>query len=86
MVVATAQLGNKMEQPGLSVRPCCCVPSFSPKPLDRPLPTKDGGVLRTIGEACDYMTNMDKKRELLERAMLRRFLRRHNAPGSSWPS
>jgi hypothetical protein len=29
-----------------------------------PLPTKDGGTLRTIGEACGYMTNMDKKREL----------------------
>jgi hypothetical protein len=32
--------------------------------LDRPLPTKDGGTLRTIGEACDYMTSMGKKREL----------------------
>jgi hypothetical protein len=28
------------------------------------LPTKDGGTLRTIGEACDYMTNMGNKREL----------------------
>jgi hypothetical protein len=28
------------------------------------LPTKDGGTLRTIGEACDYMTGMGKKREL----------------------
>jgi hypothetical protein len=25
---------------------------------------KDGGTLRTIGEACNYMTNMGKKREL----------------------
>jgi hypothetical protein len=32
--------------------------------LDRPLPTKDGGTLRTIGEACDYMTAIGKKREL----------------------
>jgi hypothetical protein len=32
--------------------------------LDRP-PTKDGGTLLTIGEACDYMTSMGKKRELL---------------------
>jgi hypothetical protein len=28
-----------------------------------PLPTKDRGTLRTIGEACDYMTGMGKKRE-----------------------
>jgi hypothetical protein len=33
--------------------------------LDRPLPTKDGGTLRTIRDACDYMTGMGKKRELL---------------------
>jgi len=32
--------------------------------LDQPLPTKDGGTLRTIREACDYMTSMGKKREL----------------------
>ncbi len=32
--------------------------------LDRPLPTKDGGSLRTIRDACDYMTGMGKKREL----------------------
>jgi hypothetical protein len=38
-------------------------PHLSQK-LDRPLPTKDGGTLRTIGEACDYMTAMDKKREM----------------------
>jgi hypothetical protein len=32
--------------------------------LDRPLPTKDGGTLSTIGEAVDYMTGIGKKREL----------------------
>jgi hypothetical protein len=26
--------------------------------------TKDGGTLHTIGEACNYMTAMGKKREL----------------------
>jgi hypothetical protein len=26
--------------------------------------TKDGGTLHTIGEACNYMTGMGKKREL----------------------
>jgi len=39
-----------------------CVPH--PK-LDRP--TKDGGTLRTIREACDYMTGIGKKRELRQR-------------------
>jgi len=32
--------------------------------LDRPLPTKDGGILRTIRDACNYMAAMDKNREL----------------------
>jgi hypothetical protein len=36
----------------------------STQKLDRPVPTKDGGTLRTIREACDYMTGMGKKREL----------------------
>jgi hypothetical protein len=39
-------------------------PEHLSQKLDRPLPTKDGGILRTIGEACDYMTRMGKKREL----------------------
>jgi hypothetical protein len=39
-------------------------PEYLSQPLDRPLPTKDGGTLSTIQEACDYMTGMDKKREL----------------------
>jgi hypothetical protein len=43
--------------------PCCC-PEYLSQNLDRPLPTKDGGTLRTIGEAVDYMTNVGKKREL----------------------
>jgi hypothetical protein len=30
-------------------------PPYLSQKLDRPLPTKDGGTLRTIGEACDYM-------------------------------
>jgi hypothetical protein len=29
------------------------------------LATQDGGTLCTIGEACDYMNSMGKKRELL---------------------
>jgi hypothetical protein len=32
--------------------------------LDRPLPTKDGGTLRTIHDACDYITGIGKQREL----------------------
>jgi hypothetical protein len=33
-------------------------PAYLSQKLDRPLPTKDGGTLRTIREACDYMTAM----------------------------
>jgi hypothetical protein len=40
-------------------------PEYLSQNLDRPLPTKDGGILRTIRAACDYMTSMGKKRELL---------------------
>ena len=42
-------------------------PEYLSQKLDRPLPTKDGGILRTIRDACDYMTSMDKKRELRSR-------------------
>jgi hypothetical protein len=40
-------------------------PAYLSQNLDRPLTTKDGGTLHTIGEACDYMTGMGKRRELL---------------------
>jgi hypothetical protein len=39
-------------------------PEYLSQNLDRPLPTKDGGTLRTIRAACDYMTSMGKSREL----------------------
>jgi hypothetical protein len=39
-------------------------PEYLSQELDRPLPTKDGGTLRTIRDACNYMTSMGKKREL----------------------
>ena len=42
-------------------------PAYLSQKLDGPLPTKDGGTLRTIGEACDYMTRMGKQRELRQR-------------------
>jgi hypothetical protein len=35
-------------------------PEYLSQKLDRPLPTKDGGTLRTIGEACDLY---DRHRE-----------------------
>ena len=38
--------------------------AYLSKKLIPPLPTKDGGMLRTIGEACEYMAAIDKKREL----------------------
>jgi hypothetical protein len=40
-------------------------PEYLSQNLDHPLPTKDGGTLRTIHEACDYMTSIRKKREVL---------------------
>ena len=30
-------------------------PAYLSRKLDRPLPTKDGGTLRTIRDACDYI-------------------------------
>jgi hypothetical protein len=39
-------------------------PAYLFQNLDRPLPTKDGGTLRTIGQAVNYMTGMGKQREL----------------------
>jgi hypothetical protein len=39
-------------------------PEYLSQKLDRPLPTKDGGTLHTIGEACSYMTSIGEKREL----------------------
>jgi hypothetical protein len=31
-------------------------PEYLSQNLDRPLPTKDGGTLHTIGQAVEYMT------------------------------
>jgi hypothetical protein len=39
-------------------------PAYLSQKLDHPLPTTDGGTLRTIGQAVDYMTGIGKKREL----------------------
>ena len=39
-------------------------PAYLSQKLAQPLPTKDGGILRTIRDACDYMTGMGKKRGL----------------------
>ena len=39
-------------------------PEYLSQKVDRPLPTKDGGILRTIRDACDYMTGICKQREL----------------------
>src|SRR6516225_9708482 len=45
-------------------KPMLLRPAYLSQKLDQPLPTKDGGTLRTSRDACDYMTGMDKKREL----------------------
>jgi hypothetical protein len=39
-------------------------PEYLSQALDRPLLTKDGGTLRTIRDACDYMTGMGRKRDV----------------------
>jgi hypothetical protein len=39
-------------------------PAYLSRKLTSPLPTKDGGTLRTIGEACEYMAAISKEREL----------------------
>jgi hypothetical protein len=36
-------------------------PEYLSQALDRPLPTKDGGTLRTIRDACDYMTGIEAR-------------------------
>ena len=38
--------------------------TYLSRKLTSPLPTKDGGTLRTIGEACEYMAAIGKEREL----------------------
>ena len=38
-------------------------PEYLSRKLTTPLPTKDGGTLRTIGEACEYMAAIGKERE-----------------------
>jgi hypothetical protein len=43
---------------------CALRPEYLSQALDRPLLSLHGGILRTIRDACDYMTGMDKKREL----------------------
>jgi hypothetical protein len=39
-------------------------PAYLSQTLDRPLPTKDGGTLRTAAEARAYMLGLSKAREL----------------------
>jgi len=39
-------------------------PAYLSKKVIPPVPTKDGGMLRTIREACEYMAAIGKQREL----------------------
>jgi hypothetical protein len=39
-------------------------PAYLSKKLTRPLPTKDGGTLRTVAEVRTYMLGLPKDREL----------------------
>jgi hypothetical protein len=38
--------------------------AYLSRKLTSPIPTKDGGTLRTVGEACEYMAAIGKEREL----------------------
>jgi len=38
-------------------------PEYLSQNLDRPIPTKDGGALRTVAEAREYMLGLSKARE-----------------------
>jgi hypothetical protein len=38
--------------------------AYLSRKLTSPIPTKDGGTLHTIGEACEYMAAIGKEREL----------------------
>jgi hypothetical protein len=42
-------------------------PEYLSQRLDRPLPTKDGGILRTIRDACNYMTGMVSGAAMVDR-------------------
>ncbi len=42
-------------------------PAYLSKKVIPPVPTKDGGMLRTIREACEYMAAIGKERELHSR-------------------
>src|SRR2546422_225372 len=46
------------------IYPTMLPPAYLSKKLIPPLPTKDGGMLRTIREACEYMAAIGKEREL----------------------
>src|SRR6516162_5080261 len=39
-------------------------PAYLTRKLTSPIPTKDGGTLSTIGEACEYVTAISKERKL----------------------
>jgi len=39
-------------------------PAYLSEKLTSPIPTKDGGTLRTILEACEYMAAIGNEREL----------------------
>jgi hypothetical protein len=46
------------------IYPAMLRPAYLSQKLDRPLPTKDGGTLRTVAEARAYMLGLSKAREL----------------------
>jgi hypothetical protein len=63
-------------------------PEYLSQELDRPLPTKDGGTLRTIRDACDYMTGIGKGRAFRprEQAICLRRMRQSQFSPNVWVS
>jgi|SRR6516165_2662794 len=57
---AARRRGGRVAARGARAAVASCVPL--PK-LERPLPTIDGGTLRTIQEGCEYMAAISKERE-----------------------
>ena len=65
--ISTSSRGSFLSDKAISViliYPTMLPPAYLSKKLIPPLPTKDGGMLRTIREACEYMAAIGKEREL----------------------
>ena len=65
--ISTSSRGSFLSDKAISViliYPTMLPPAYLSKKLIPPLPTKDGGMLRTIREACEYVAAIGNEREL----------------------